>query len=75
MRIMWRAADQPQRIQHAGYDRYILHRNPPRYDPDGDIVEPEDEYEEEDDLEAVEENPYGDIALESTFTSEPLYSD
>ncbi|KAJ4985709.1 rxt2-like protein [Stagonosporopsis vannaccii] len=53
-----------KRIEHAGYRRYILQRNPPRYDPDGDIVEPSDEYEDEDDLEAVEENPYADIRLE-----------
>ncbi|KAJ4310775.1 hypothetical protein N0V94_008277 [Neodidymelliopsis sp. IMI 364377] len=53
-----------KRIEHAGYRRYILQRNPPRYDPDGDIVEPSDEYEEEDDLEAVVENPYADIRLE-----------
>ncbi|KAF2632228.1 hypothetical protein BU25DRAFT_358985 [Macroventuria anomochaeta] len=53
-----------KRIEHAGYRRYILQRNPPRYDPDGDVVEPSDEYEDEDDLEAVEENPYADIRLE-----------
>jgi len=43
-----------------------LQRNPPRYDPDGDIVEIDDDYDEEDDVETVEENPYGDIQLEST---------
>jgi hypothetical protein len=53
-----------QRIEHAGYKRYILQRNPPRFDPDGDIVEPDDEYEDEDDLEAVQENPYSDIHIE-----------
>ncbi|KAH6615299.1 RXT2-like protein [Boeremia exigua] len=53
-----------KRVEHGGYRRYILQRNPPRYDPDGDIVEPSDEYEDEDDLEAVEENPYADIRLE-----------
>ncbi|KAJ4380755.1 hypothetical protein N0V86_004117 [Didymella sp. IMI 355093] len=53
-----------KRVEHAGYRRHILQRNPPRYDPDGDIVEPSDEYEDEDDLEAVEENPYADIRLE-----------
>ncbi|KAG9197468.1 hypothetical protein G6514_001536 [Epicoccum nigrum] len=53
-----------KRIEHAGYRRHILQRNPPRFDPDGDIVEPSDEYEDEDDLEAVEENPYADIRLE-----------
>ena len=56
-----------QRIEHAGYHRYILQRNPPRYDPDGDIVEPSDDYEDEDDLSTVEENPYADIRLESTW--------
>jgi hypothetical protein len=29
----------------------------------------DDEYDEEDDVEAVEENPYGDIQLERTLTS------
>ncbi|UPX10949.1 uncharacterized protein EKO05_0001581 [Ascochyta rabiei] len=53
-----------KRVEHAGYRRYILQRNPPRYDPDGDIVEPSDEYEDEDDLESVEENPYAEIRLE-----------
>jgi hypothetical protein len=53
-----------QRIEHAGYKRYILQRNPPRFDPDGDIVEPDDEYDDEDDLEAVRENPYSDIHIE-----------
>lgn len=63
--VAWHT-DGPQRIEHAGYHRYILQRNPPRYDADGDIVEVDDEYEEEeDDIEPVEENPYGDIQLES----------
>ncbi|ORY13457.1 RXT2-like protein [Clohesyomyces aquaticus] len=61
------ASDPPpykKRIDHAGYHRYILQRNPPRFDPDGDIVEPGDEYDDEDDLSTVEENPYADIRLE-----------
>ncbi|KAF2018838.1 hypothetical protein BU24DRAFT_458572 [Aaosphaeria arxii CBS 175.79] len=53
-----------KRIEHAGYHRYILQRNPPRFDPDGDIVEHNDEYDDEDDLSTVEENPYADIKLE-----------
>ncbi|KAF2856040.1 hypothetical protein T440DRAFT_438628 [Plenodomus tracheiphilus IPT5] len=61
-----------KRIEHAGYHRSILQRNPPRYDPDGDIVEPDDEYDEDDDLEPVEENPYGNIRLESVLA--PLTS-
>ncbi|KAH7095373.1 RXT2-like protein [Paraphoma chrysanthemicola] len=47
-------------------------RNPPRFDPDGDIVENDDEYEDEDDLEAVEENPYAGIHLENLLA--PLTS-
>ncbi|KAF2637025.1 hypothetical protein P280DRAFT_136267 [Massarina eburnea CBS 473.64] len=61
-----------KRIAHAGYQRYILQRNPPQYDPDGDIVEPGDEYEDEDDLSTVEENPYADIQLEALLA--PLTS-
>ncbi|KAF2648376.1 hypothetical protein K491DRAFT_250189 [Lophiostoma macrostomum CBS 122681] len=61
------ASDPPpykKRIEHAGYQRYILQRNPLRYDPDGDIVEPADDYEDEDELSVVEEDPYADIKLE-----------
>ncbi|CAI6247462.1 unnamed protein product [Periconia digitata] len=61
-----------KRIEHAGYRRYILQRNPPRFDPDGDIIEAADEYEEEDDLSTIEENPYADIQLEALLA--PLTS-
>ncbi|KAF1837571.1 hypothetical protein BDW02DRAFT_586535 [Decorospora gaudefroyi] len=61
-----------KRIEHAGYHRSILQRNPPRYDPDGDIVEVDDEYDEEDDAEAIAENPYGNIQLENILA--PLTS-
>ncbi|KAF2266849.1 hypothetical protein CC78DRAFT_577774 [Lojkania enalia] len=61
-----------KRIEHAGYHRYILQRNPPRFDPDGDIVELGDESEDEDDLSTVEENPYADIHLETLLA--PLTS-
>jgi hypothetical protein len=57
-----------QHINHAGYKRYILQRNPPRFDPDGDVVEPDDDYDDEDDLEAVEENPYAEVQIERTQT-------
>ncbi|KAL5373401.1 hypothetical protein DPSP01_012759 [Paraphaeosphaeria sporulosa] len=60
-----------KRIEHAGYRRYILKRNPPRYDPDGDIVEIGDE-DDEDDLSPVEENPYADMRLEELLA--PLSS-
>ena len=56
-----------KRIEHAGYQRSILQRNPPRYDPDGDVVELEDEYDDDEDLlETLDENPYAEIQLEST---------
>ncbi|KAI4606766.1 hypothetical protein J4E83_009912 [Alternaria metachromatica] len=61
-----------KRIEHAGYHRSILQRNPPRYDADGDVVEVEEDYEDEEDVEAVEENPYGNIQLESLLA--PLTS-
>ncbi|KAF1968637.1 hypothetical protein BU23DRAFT_558369 [Bimuria novae-zelandiae CBS 107.79] len=61
-----------KRIEHAGYRRYILQRNPPKYDPDGDMVEVGDEDEEDDDLSTVEENPYADIRLEELLA--PLTS-
>ncbi|KAF2472010.1 uncharacterized protein BDR25DRAFT_302815 [Lindgomyces ingoldianus] len=69
------ASDPPpykKRIEHAGYYRYILQCNPPRFDPDGDVVEPGDEYEDEDDLSTVEENPYAEIHLENLLA--PLTS-
>lgn len=61
-----------RRIEHAGYHRYIIQRNPPRFDPDGDIVEYGDEYEDEDDLTTIEDNPYSEIQLESLLA--PLTS-
>ncbi|OCL15041.1 hypothetical protein AOQ84DRAFT_370732 [Glonium stellatum] len=61
-----------RRIEHAGYHRYIIQRNPPRFDPDGDIVEYGDEYEDEDDLTTIEDNPYSDIQLENLLA--PLTS-
>ncbi|KAL9135994.1 MAG: hypothetical protein Q9175_002792 [Cornicularia normoerica] len=51
-------------IEHAGYRRNILRRNPKRYDEDGEELEDEDE-DEEADTRAAEENPYAEIQLES----------
>lgn len=53
-----------QTIEHAGYRRNILRRNPKRYDEDGEELEDEDE-DEEADARAAEENPYAEIQLES----------
>ncbi|OCK78927.1 hypothetical protein K432DRAFT_444270 [Lepidopterella palustris CBS 459.81] len=61
-----------KKIEHAGYQRYILQRNPPRFDPDGDIVEYGDEYEDEEDLTTIEENAYEGIQLENILA--PLTS-
>ncbi|KAJ5995706.1 hypothetical protein N7481_002683 [Penicillium waksmanii] len=53
-----------EKIDHAGYTRYILHRNPIRYDSEGDELEEEDE-DSEADAAAAEENPFSGIALET----------
>lgn len=53
-----------QTIEHAGYRRNILRRNPKRYDEDGEELEDDDE-DEEADARAAEENPYAEIQLES----------
>lgn len=53
-----------QTIEHAGYRRNILRRNPKRYDEDGEELEDEDE-DGEADARAAEDNPYADIHLES----------
>lgn len=51
-------------IEHAGYRRNILRRNPKRYDEDGEELEDDDE-DEEADARAAEENPYAEIQLEN----------
>ena len=53
-----------QTIEHAGYRRNILRRNPKRYDEDGEELEDDDE-DEEADVRAAEDNPYAEIQLES----------
>ncbi len=53
-----------QKIEHAGYCRNILRRNPKRYDENGEELE-DDEEDEEADARAAEENPYAEIQLES----------
>ena len=53
-----------QTIEHAGYSRNILRRNPKRYDEDGEELEDDDE-DGEADARAAEENPYAEIQLES----------
>ncbi|KAL1967529.1 hypothetical protein VTN77DRAFT_3044 [Rasamsonia byssochlamydoides] len=52
-----------EKIEHAGYQRYILRRNPPRYDSEGDELEEDDE-DSEADAAAAEENPFSEVAIE-----------
>ncbi|KAI9864916.1 MAG: hypothetical protein M1813_002687 [Trichoglossum hirsutum] len=60
-----------EEIEHAGYKRYILSRNPPRLDEDGDELD-DDEIDEEADIAARAENVYGEIRLEEVLA--PLTS-
>ncbi|KAJ5160584.1 uncharacterized protein N7482_007588 [Penicillium canariense] len=53
-----------EEIDHAGYTRHILQRNPIRYDSEGDELDEEDE-DSEADAAAAEENPFSGIALET----------
>ncbi|SLM39907.1 Transcriptional regulatory protein RXT2, N-terminal [Lasallia pustulata] len=52
-----------RRIEHAGYHRYIISRNPRRFDEDGDELD-DDDVDEQADAATGEDNPYGDIRLE-----------
>ncbi|OCT51998.1 hypothetical protein CLCR_08363 [Cladophialophora carrionii] len=52
-----------QKIEHAGYTRYILQRNPIRINEEGDELE-DDESDAEADADAEEENPYAGVRLE-----------
>ncbi|RAL09296.1 RXT2 domain-containing protein [Aspergillus homomorphus CBS 101889] len=53
-----------QKIEHGGFTRYILQRNPVRYDSEGDELDDDDE-DSEADAAAAEENPFSEIALEN----------
>lgn len=53
-----------QKIEHAGYTRYILQSNPVRYDSEGDELDEDDE-DSEADAAVADENPFSEIALEN----------
>ncbi|KAF7712231.1 Uncharacterized protein PECH_003820 [Penicillium ucsense] len=53
-----------EKIEHAGYTRHILRRNPIRYDSEGEELDEEDE-DSEADAAAAEDNPFSGIALET----------
>ncbi|OMP88460.1 Transcriptional regulatory protein rxt2 [Diplodia seriata] len=59
------------KIDHAGYQRHIIARNPPLIDEDGDEIEDIDD-DESIDGSLAEDNPYGDIRLEELLA--PLTS-
>jgi len=61
-----------QRIEHASYERYIVRRNPRRYDELGYELDPEEE-DERADMEAAERNPYSGVKVQSTCLSNKLY--
>ncbi|KAL4954587.1 RXT2-like protein [Aspergillus filifer] len=52
-----------QKVEHAGYTRYVLNHNPVRYDSEGDELDDDDE-DSEADAAVAEENPFSEIALE-----------
>lgn len=54
-----------QKIEHAGYTRYILERNPRRYNEYGEELE-DSETDEEADADAADQNAYSGIHLEGT---------
>ena len=56
-------AEQAQTVNHAGFSRQILERNPPRTNEYGDELEDSDE-DPEADADAEDENPYADVKLE-----------
>ena len=62
-----------QKVQHAGYTRYILERNPPRYDEYGDELD-ESEIDQEADEGATTENAYAGIKLEGVCNHKALCS-
>ena len=57
-----------QKVEHAGYYRFILRRNPKRFDEYGDELE-DDEADERVNAEAAEGNPYGYVKLEGEMYS------
>ncbi|GAB7350845.1 hypothetical protein MBLNU459_g1376t1 [Dothideomycetes sp. NU459] len=58
-------------IEHAGYRRYILQPNPPRFDQDGDLIDEEDD-QDDDYASPAEDNPWSETRLEDLLA--PLTS-
>jgi RXT2-like, N-terminal len=60
-----------QKIEHAGYTRYILERNPRRYNEYGEELD-DSESDPEADEDAAEENTYARIRLEGAYAQVTL---
>lgn len=60
-----------QRIDYAGYHRYILHDNPLRFDDDGDLIDDDDDYDHDRDFDP-QDNPWAETKLEDLLA--PLTS-
>ena len=52
-----------QKIEHAGFTRYILERNPRRYNSYGDELD-DSESDAEADADAADENAYRGVRIE-----------
>lgn len=65
-------ANLTQSVEYAGVRRSIIHRNPPLVDDDGYEFDSDDDDArvEEAMLSAAELNPYANIRLERTFTTQ-----
>ena len=59
-----------QQIEHAGYTRYILEKNPRRHNEYGDELE-DSESDPEADADADDENPYSGVHLEGRKIPQP----
>ena len=55
-----------QKINHAGYDRYIIQPNPLRYDKDGDLIDDEHDPDAAD-LSDSDDNPWNGTRLEGSL--------
>ena len=54
-----------QKLNYNGFERHTISRNPPMVDPDGDVVD-EDEEDSDADLTPAEEDPYADVQIHRT---------
>jgi hypothetical protein len=67
--------DRTQVAEHAGYQRTIIHRNPPLIDEEGYDIDSDDDEEQVQEAvaSAMEENPYSSIRLEGAAMTLPNF--